>query len=63
MMTKKTVFRILLGAAVPLLIPLIGSRLSSEWKWGPGDFGFAWLLFASAGFAYKFAPRKTGGNA
>jgi hypothetical protein len=62
-MTTKTILRILTWAVVPLLVPAIGMQVSTGWKWGPGDFLFAWLLFASSGFAYQFATRKTGGIA
>jgi hypothetical protein len=62
-MTKKTILHIILGAAIPLFVPFIGMQVSSEWNWGPGDFVFAWLLFAGAGFAYKFVTAKAGNKA
>jgi hypothetical protein len=58
-MPKKTIIRIMLGAAFPLLVPLVGMQFTDEVVWGLFDFIFAWVLIAGACFAYKLATRKT----
>lgn len=45
-------------AASLLLMPLTAMLLTDEMKWSPFDFIAAWILFFSAGLAYKLIARK-----
>lgn len=47
--------------ALPLLVPLVAMRFSSEVNWTGSDFVIAYILFAGAGFAYRFATLNAGG--
>ncbi|MBA4137791.1 MAG: hypothetical protein C0518_10785 [Opitutus sp.] len=46
--------------ALPLLVPLVAMRFTSEVNWTASDFVIAYLLFAGAGFAYRLVTTKAG---
>lgn len=58
-MRPTTAIGILIGAALPLLIPFIAMQFTSEVNWTASDFLFAWVLFAGAGLAYAFVSGRS----
>lgn len=55
----------LVAALAPLpvlLIPLVGTMVSEEWKWTLSDFVVAWVLLAGATFAYKLMATRKAAN-
>jgi hypothetical protein len=47
-------YRFVALAPLPvMLIPLVGTLVSKEWKWTPFDFVAAWLMLAGTLFVYK----------
>lgn len=46
--------------AIPLLVPLVAMRFTSEVNWTAFDFVAAYVLFTGAGFAYRLVTTKAG---
>lgn len=44
--------------ALPLFVPLVAMRFTAEVNWTVSDFVVAYVLFAGAGFAYRFATHR-----
>jgi hypothetical protein len=42
---KRTLIKIMLGAAIALVIPLLGNRYVDGWNWTWHDFVFAWVFW------------------
>ena len=57
-MKKKNIIRIVLGAAVILLIPLVAMQFTDEVKWDLTDFVAIGILLLGAGFIYELTARK-----
>ncbi len=60
MMSSRPLLPYFLVPALPLLVPLIGMRFSSEVNWTLSDFLLAYVLFTGAGLAYRFATNRAG---
>jgi hypothetical protein len=65
MKTKRTnsimqnnIFRIALGTALILVIPLVAMQLSDQWNWDLFDFAFMGTLLFGTGLAYELVARK-----
>ncbi len=55
----------LVGALAPLpvlLIPLVGMRISAEWKWTSHDFLFAWIVLAVAILVFRLLATRRFAN-
>lgn len=59
---RRGVIRILLVAAIPLLVPLIAMQFTDEVVWDITDFVVAWVLLAGAGLTYKLLAGKVTGT-
>lgn len=59
-MQNNPVIRIMLLAALPLLLPLIAMQISDAVNWGLGDFAIAWVLLTSVGLSYVLITKKSG---
>jgi hypothetical protein len=57
-MTSRPLLPYFLVPALPLLVPLLGSQLSRDVDWSVSDYLIAYVLFAGAGFAYRFATLR-----
>ena len=54
----RNLIRIVLGAALLLLVPAVAMQFTKEVNWGPFDFVHAGALLVGTGLAYEFASRK-----
>ena len=60
MSAKRSLLPYLLGPAIPLLVPLIAMRFTTEMRWTTFDFLAAYLLFAGAALTYRFIAGREG---
>lgn len=60
MIPRRRLLPYFLVPALPLLAPLVAMRFTSEVNWTASDFVVAYVLFAGAGFAYRFVTSRTG---
>ena len=51
-------YRVLVGTAALLLVPLLAMRYTREVNWGPLDFAAAAILLAGAGSLYVLLTHK-----
>jgi len=51
-------YRVLVGTAAILLVPLLAMRYTREVNWGPLDFAAAAILLAGAGSLYVLLTHK-----
>jgi len=57
MTVATNIFRVALGTALLLLIPLVAMKFTTEVNWTPADFAVAGLLLFGAGLAYVLVAR------
>jgi hypothetical protein len=55
----RNIVRIVLAAAVALLLPLLAMLWTDEMAWGPGDFALAGVLLVGTGLLYEVAASRT----
>lgn len=53
----RSVTRVALATALILLVPLVGTQVSSEMAWSVGDFAFAAVFLAGTGLLVELAMR------
>lgn len=46
-------------AALLMMVPMVGMRVSDEWKWSPGDFVFAAVMIGGTGLLFELAVRSS----
>jgi hypothetical protein len=51
---QSSITRVVLTTAGLLMIPLIGTQVSTEWDWSPGDFFIMGLLIAGIGTMVEY---------
>lgn len=54
----KTFFKIMAGAAVALIIPLLGNTYIDGWNWTWHDFLFAWVFWVVMGATILLVTRR-----
>jgi len=59
---KNSFVKILVGAGLLLLIPLIAMQFSSGVNWTGSDFAFAFVLLVGLGFGLKMVLEKNATN-
>lgn len=57
-MKRQNIFRILVGTALILLVPLIAMLFTDEVQWGVFDFVLIGALLLGAGISYEFITTK-----
>lgn len=55
--------RIVVAAALILMVPLLAMLVTDEVAWGPGDFMIAAILLIGTGFAYQALAGRAGNTA
>ena len=58
MMTRKSLFIVLLVPTLLLLVPLVANHTVDGFNWNPGDYIIFWLIMVAIGFAYKLVTNK-----
>jgi hypothetical protein len=54
----RNIIRIVLGAALLLLVPAVAMQFTNDVNWGPLDFVHAGALLIGTGIAYELISRK-----
>ncbi len=60
MMQNRNIIRIVLAAALILLLPLLAMQITDEVVWDLTDFAVAFVLLVGTGLMYELAVRKSG---
>lgn len=55
---KKSMLKIMVGAALALIIPLLGNIFVEGWNWSLTDFIFAWVFWVVMGTTILFATKR-----
>jgi hypothetical protein len=55
---KKSILKIMGGAAVALVIPMLGNQFIEGWNWSWHDFVFAWVFWVVMATAILFVTRR-----
>lgn len=61
-MKKKDWLIVAFAPFAVLLIPLVGNWVVEGWNWSPGDFVFAWVVFAVVTFIYRLLATRRFAN-
>ena len=59
-MQNRNIIRIVLAAALILLLPLLAMQITDEVVWDLTDFAVAFVLLVGTGLMYELAVRKSG---
>ena len=62
-MKNKNIIRIMLGAALFLLVPLSANLMSDEFNWTLFDLIFVYILLTGSGLTYELVARRFKDNA
>jgi len=55
---KNTIIKTMGGAAIALIIPLLGNQFVEGWNWSWHDFIFAWVFWVVMALSIIFMVRK-----
>lgn len=58
-MERNKIVKVVSGAVLIQIIPLVATLLSDEFNWSFTDFIFSWVMFSLAGLAYLFFTQKS----
>lgn len=58
MYMKNTIIKTMSGAAIALIIPLLGNRFVEGWNWSWHDFIFAWVFWVVMALSIIFMIKK-----
>ncbi len=58
--TMKRIIRVLVVAALILLVPLVAMRFSDDVDWGAADFAIVGVLLVGAGLVFELGVRRVG---
>jgi len=55
---KNTIIKTMSGAAIALIVPLLGNQFVEGWNWSWHDFIFAWVFWVVMALSIIFMVRK-----